>query len=64
MSDRFWGRKSLCNLMEVKKFIYVPYTGQTNDAGMLSWNRDADYFLQMIKYQFDTLYDEGAQSGA
>jgi len=50
--------------MEVKKFIYVPYTGQTNDAGMLSWNRDADYFLQMIKYQFDTLYDEGAQSGA
>jgi peptidoglycan/xylan/chitin deacetylase (PgdA/CDA1 family) len=46
-----------------KKFIYVPYTGQTNDAGMLSFNREADYFLQMIKDQFDTLYREGADSG-
>src|SRR5580704_6150742 len=40
--------------------INVPYTGQTNDAGMLAWNREADYFLQMIKDQFDTLYQEGA----
>ena len=39
------------------------YTGQTNDAGMLAWNREADYFLQMIKDQFDTLYREGAESG-
>ena len=46
-----------------KKFVFVPYTGQTNDAGMLSINREADYFLQMIKDQFDTLYREGAQSG-
>ena len=46
-----------------QKFIYVPYTGQTNDAGMLAWNREADYFLQMIKDQFDTLYREGAESG-
>ena len=46
-----------------RKFIYVPYTGQINDAGMLSINREADYFLQMIKDQFDTLYREGAQSG-
>src|SRR6476469_4344125 len=38
-------------------------TGQTNDAGMLAWNPDADYFLQMIKDQFDTLYREGAESG-
>ncbi|HVB18608.1 MAG TPA: polysaccharide deacetylase family protein, partial [Stellaceae bacterium] len=45
------------------KFIYVPYTGQTNDAGMLAWNREADHFLQMIKDQFDTLYREGAESG-
>ena len=45
------------------KFIYVPYTGQTNDAGMLAWNRDADYFLQMIKDQFDTLYREGGENG-
>ena len=46
-----------------KKFVFVPYTGQTNDAGMLSINRDADYFLQMVKDQFDTLYREGAESG-
>ena len=43
--------------------IYVPYTGQTNDAGILAWNREADYFLQMIKDQFDTLYREGAENG-
>ena len=30
---------------------------------MLAWNREADYFLQMIKDQFDTLYREGAESG-
>ena len=46
-----------------KKFIYVPYSGQTNDANMLTINREGDYFLQMIKDQFDTLYAEGAESG-
>jgi hypothetical protein len=51
------------NLRGGQKFIYVPYTGQTNDAGMLAWNREADYFLQMIKDQFDTLYREGAENG-
>ena len=51
------------NVRGGQKFIYVPYTGQTNDAAMLSWNREADYFLQAIKDQFDTLYREGAESG-
>jgi peptidoglycan/xylan/chitin deacetylase (PgdA/CDA1 family) len=51
------------NVRGSQKFIYVPYTGQTNDAGMLAWNREADYFLQMIKDQFDTLYREGVESG-
>src|SRR5262249_16952299 len=46
-----------------QKFIFVPYTGQTNDAGMLAWNREADYFQQMIKEEFDTLYREGAENG-
>jgi hypothetical protein len=46
-----------------QKFIYVPYTGQTNDAGLLAWNREADYFLQMLKDQFDTLCREGAENG-
>jgi hypothetical protein len=26
------------NVRGGQKFIYVPYTGQTNDAGMLAWN--------------------------
>ncbi len=51
------------NVRGGQKFIYVPYTGQTNDAGMLAWNREADYFLQMIKDQFDTLYRESAENG-
>jgi peptidoglycan/xylan/chitin deacetylase (PgdA/CDA1 family) len=45
------------------KFIFVPYTGQTNDAALSSWNRETDYFLQAIKDQFDTLYREGAVNG-
>jgi peptidoglycan/xylan/chitin deacetylase (PgdA/CDA1 family) len=37
------------NVRGSQKFIYVPYTHQTNDAGILAWNREADHFLQMIK---------------
>ena len=44
------------NVRGGQQFIFVPYTGQTNDAGMLAWNREADYFQQMVKDQFDTLY--------
>ena len=29
---------------------------------MLAWNREADYFLQMIKDQFDTLYEKGRKT--
>ena len=46
-----------------KKFIFVPYTGQTNDAGLQQWYRGPEYFVQMIKDQFDVLYQEGAESG-
>jgi peptidoglycan/xylan/chitin deacetylase (PgdA/CDA1 family) len=46
-----------------QKFVFVPYTGQTNDACLAHWNRESDYFLQMIKDQFDVLYREGAESG-
>jgi hypothetical protein len=38
-------------------------TGQTNDAAILAWNRDAGYFLQMTMDQFDTLHREGAEIG-
>jgi hypothetical protein len=59
MDDQPWPLK----VRGGQKFIYVPYTGQTNDAALLAWNREADHFLQMIKDQFDTLYAEGAESG-
>jgi len=46
------------------KFIHVPYSYQTNDGGGANRAfRDAAYFCQMIKDQFDVLYEEGAQSG-
>jgi peptidoglycan/xylan/chitin deacetylase (PgdA/CDA1 family) len=45
------------------RFIHVPYSYQTNDgAGMNSQFRDAAYLCQMIKDQFDVLYEEGAQN--
>ena len=45
------------------KLIYLPYTYQVNDAIVQGQSRDAAYFCQMIKDQFDTLYREGAESG-
>jgi peptidoglycan/xylan/chitin deacetylase (PgdA/CDA1 family) len=52
--------------MKVKngnKFIHVPYTFQLNDNRVQGWHRDASSFSQMIKDQFDVLYEEGATSG-
>ncbi len=46
-----------------KKFIHVPYSYQLNDASLNGQHRDAAYFSQMIKDQFDVLYEEGAESG-
>jgi peptidoglycan/xylan/chitin deacetylase (PgdA/CDA1 family) len=46
-----------------QKFVYVPYSGQTNDAIIMFDNRETDTFFARIKDQFDTLYAEGAQSG-
>ena len=45
------------------KFIHVPYSYQLNDASLNGQHRDAAYFSQMIKDQFDVLYEEGAESG-
>lgn len=46
-----------------QKFVFVPYSGQTNDAIALFAEREADGFFQMVKDQFDTLYREGGDSG-
>jgi allantoinase len=45
------------------RFIHVPYSYQLNDAVVPSTGRDAAYFSQMIRDQFDVLYEEGAESG-
>jgi hypothetical protein len=45
------------NVRGGQKFIYVPYTGQTNDAGMLAWNREADYFLGLGQRHVEFLRD-------
>lgn len=45
------------------KFIHVPYSFQLNDSSLNGQHRDAAYFAQMIKDQFDVLYEEGAESG-
>lgn len=45
------------------KFIHVPYSYQTNDGPLNGQFRDAAYFCQVVKDQFDVLYEEGAQSG-
>ncbi len=46
-----------------QRFVFVPYSGQTNDAIAMFANREVDAFYAMIKDQFDTLYREGADSG-
>lgn len=47
------------------KLVGVPYGREINDAFLLwmgsSW--EGEYFLQACKDQFDTLYEEGAESG-
>ena len=45
------------------KFIHVPYSYQLNDLALIDKHHDAAYLCQMIKDQFDVLYEEGAQSG-
>jgi peptidoglycan/xylan/chitin deacetylase (PgdA/CDA1 family) len=45
------------------KFIHVPYSYQLNDAVVPTQGRDAAYFAQQIKDEFDVLYEEGAESG-
>ena len=45
------------------KLVSVPYSVELNDirAGLL--NTEGDYFVRIVKRQFDTLYREGAESG-
>jgi peptidoglycan/xylan/chitin deacetylase (PgdA/CDA1 family) len=45
------------------KLVYLPYSYEINDSPQLYYrDRSIDEFEQMIRYQFDVLYHEGAQS--
>ncbi len=45
------------------KLISLPYSIELNDSIMNGQGYEADYFSQVIKDQFDVLYQEGAESG-
>jgi peptidoglycan/xylan/chitin deacetylase (PgdA/CDA1 family) len=46
-----------------KKLVYLPYSYEINDSPQLYYrDRSIDEFEQMVRRQFDVLYEEGAQS--
>ena len=45
------------------KLISVPYSSEVNDVVVDVQGFEAPHFAQMIKDQFDVLYEEGAESG-
>ena len=45
------------------KLISLPYSIEVNDSIISMASQDAEYFCQVIKDQFDVLYEEGAESG-
>ena len=45
------------------KLISMPYTIELNDVVVNAQGNEAEYFCQIIKDQFDVLYQEGAESG-
>ena len=51
--------------MKVKqgKLISVPYSMEINDVINDFQSQEAEYFGQIVKDQFDVLYEEGAESG-
>ena len=52
--------------MKVKKgsMISMPYSSEINDIpAMLGHHRSGEEFAQMIRDQFDVLYEDGAKTG-
>jgi peptidoglycan/xylan/chitin deacetylase (PgdA/CDA1 family) len=46
------------------RLVYMPYSYEINDSPQLYYrDRSIEEFEQMIRHQFDVLYEEGAQSG-
>lgn len=50
--------------VDEKHLVSIPYSFELNDAPMVYHNKvSAAEFEQMIKWQFDVMYREGAESG-
>lgn len=45
------------------RLISVPYSFELNDSPVFARHFEGEYFVDMCKAQFDTLYAEGAESG-
>ena len=45
-----------------KKLVSLPYSTEINDLPQFRAGRSNDEFEQMIRSQFDTLYEEGEES--
>ena len=45
------------------KLLCVPYTAELNDARLLRLSYESDYHADIVKAQFDQLYEEGAENG-
>ena len=45
-----------------RKIVSLPYSTEINDLPQFRAGRSNDEFDQMIRSQFDTLYEEGAES--
>lgn len=49
--------------VESGRLVSVPYSIELNDVPVFLHHYDTDTFVTMVTEQFDTLYDEGAESG-
>jgi peptidoglycan/xylan/chitin deacetylase (PgdA/CDA1 family) len=62
-SDLFHDDEPFPMRVQSGRLISMPYSVELNDVPALSTAFEGDYFLTLIKRQFDRLYLEGANSG-
>ncbi|MGZ8155624.1 MAG: polysaccharide deacetylase family protein [Burkholderiales bacterium] len=45
------------------RLMCIPYTSELNDAPLMRYHHEGDYYARICKAQFDQLYREGEESG-
>ncbi|MGZ8210077.1 MAG: polysaccharide deacetylase family protein [Burkholderiales bacterium] len=45
------------------RLMCIPYTSELNDAPLMRFHHEGDYYARICKAQFDQLYREGEESG-